>query len=313
MLARRMAMAGANADSNSSSADSNDKYGLDKIVSISNNPESIHMLVLETDEPHPETQERKGSFGEIFHSLFTEAGSQHEPPLNVTTSMHYIVDDPYNGQHGHVPTISQIPDSTHAILITGSMYDAHSNEAWVMQLLELLKELWTTRPQILFSGVCFGHQILSRLLGATVEPHPSGKWELAHTEMDLTPIGQKLFRTDDSKLSLHQMHQDQVTSTPSHETSSLLTEKQNVHVWASTSHTEIQGLYIRDRLFTSQGHLGFDEKMVHRQIEMREESGGIKDDKHAAEAKETAHLKHDGVVVAGAILRFFYGDDHDID
>ena len=72
-------------------------------------------------------------------------------------------------------------------------------------------------------------------------------------------------------------------------------------------------VYIRDRLFTTQGHLGFDEKMVHRQIEMRQESGGIKDDEHAAEAKETAHLEHDGKIVAGAILRFFHGDDHDVD
>lgn len=276
--------------------------------------EPVHMLILETDEPHPETKDRKGSFGDIFHELFTKAGSQHDPPLQVTTSMHYIVDDPNNGHNGHVPQISEIPDSVKAILITGSMYDAHGNDAWVLKLLGLLKELWTARPEILFSGVCFGHQILCRLLGAKVENHPSGKWELSHTEMKLSEIGQKLFRTKDSKLSLHQMHQDQVTSKPSAETSELLKDEK-VHVWASSEHTEIQGLYIRDRLFTSQGHLGFDEKMVHTQIEMREESGGIKgkEQERAAEAKEKAHLEHDGLVVAAAILRFFHGDDHDID
>ena len=281
--------------------------------SQSDKHEAVHMVVFETDDPHPETKERKGSFGEIFHSLFKEAGSKHDPPLDVTTSLHYIVDDPRNGHGGHVPDISEIPESTTSILITGSMYDAHGNDAWIMQLLELLKELWSSRPHILLSGVCFGHQILSRLLGAKVEPHPSGEWELAHTAMNLTPIGQKLFRTDDKILHLHQMHQDCVMSKPSLETTDLLKKGTNVHVWASTEHTEIQGLYIRDRLFTSQGHLGFDEKMVHRQIEMREESGGIKNEKHADEAKETAHLKHDGIVVAGAILRFFHGEDHDID
>ena len=282
---------------------------------ITDKTEAINILILETDEPHPETKDRKGSFGQIFHDLFSEAGSQHEPPLKVTTSMHYIVDDPDNDHHGQVPAASEIPDTTRAILITGSMYDAHGDDAWIMQLLDLLKELWNDRPDILFSGVCFGHQILSRLLGAKVEIHPSGQWELAHTDMKLTAIGQKLFRTKDNKLSLHQMHQDQVTSQPSSSTTDLLTKGQNVHVWASTSHTEIQGLYIRDRLFTSQGHLGFDEKMVHRQIEMRMESGGIsgKEEERAEEAKETAHLKHDGIVVAGAILRFFWGDDHDVD
>ncbi|KAF7509249.1 hypothetical protein GJ744_008143 [Endocarpon pusillum] len=224
--------------------------------------------------------------------------------------MHYIVDGPSNNHHGHVPSISEIPRSTCAILITGFIYDAHGNDAWILRLLDLLKELWTTRPKVLFSGVCFGHQLLSRLLGAHTEPTPGGRWELAHREMVLNPIGQKLFRTNTSKLSLHQMHQDQVTSVPSTSTTNLLSQGQKVHVWASTP---IQGLYIRDRLFTSQGHSGFDEKMVYRQIEMREENGGIKDNEHAAEAKETGHLKHDGVVVASAILPFFHGDDHDID
>lgn len=275
--------------------------------------ESINMLVLETDEPHPETADRKGSFGDIFHDLFTKAGAEHDPPLSVKTSMHYIVDDPDNDKHGNVPTASEIPKNVHAILITGSVYDAHGDDKWVLQLLDLLRELWKTRPDILFSGVCFGHQILSRTLGASVEPTPGGRWELAHTDMDLSPIGKQLFRTEDEKLSLHQMHQDQVTTVPSTETTDLLKGGQKVHVWASTEHTKIQGLYLRDRLFTSQGHLGFDEKMVHRQIEMRQDAGSVKDDEHAQEAKETAHMKHDGVVVAGAILRFFHGDDHDID
>lgn len=94
---------------------------------------------------------------------------------------------------------------------------------------------------------------------------------------------------------------------------SLLSPDDKVDVWAKSKHTKIQGLYIRERLFTSQGHLGFDEKMVHRQIQTRVESGGIEDEKQAEEAKETAHMKHDGNVVAGAILRFFHGDDKKID
>lgn len=281
--------------------------------SYTDSRESINMLVFETDEPHPETENRKGSFGDIFHDLFTKAGAEHDPPLSVRTSMHYIVDDPENGKHGHVPSATEIPKNVHAILITGSVYDAHGDDEWVLQLLELLKELWANRPDILFSGVCFGHQILCRTLGASVEPTPGGRWELAHTDMSLSPVGKKLFRTEDQKLSLHQMHQDQVTTVPSTETTDLLRKDQNVHVWASTEHTKIQGLYIRDRMFTTQGHLGFDEKMVHRQIEMRQDAGSVKDDEHAEEAKETAHMKHDGLVVAGAILRFFHGDDHNID
>lgn len=133
--------------------------------------------------------------------------------------------------------------------------------------------------------------------------------------MDLTSIGQKLFQTNDQTIAVHQMHQDQVKTVPSSETTDLLDPNMKCHIWASTEHTEIQGLYIRDRLFTSQGHLGFDETMVKRQIELRQEAGVIDGDdvKEVAYADETAHLRHDGVVVAAAIVRFFHGDDHDID
>lgn len=279
--------------------------------SLSN--EYVKMLVLETDDPHPDTLQEKGSFGEIFHSLFTEAGDKHDPPLKVDTDMHFVVDDPENDKNGHVPKLDEVPESIDAVLVTGSMYDAHSDEKWTLELLELLTSLWKSRPHMKFSGVCFGHQILSRMLGAQIEQTPGGKWELAHTEMDLTTVGQRLFRTSDSILNLHQMHQDQVTTVPSPEISGLVPKDRKVHVWASTPHTEIQGLYIRDRLFTSQGHLGFDEKMVRRQIEMREEVGSIEESETAARGKEKAHLKHDGLIVAAAIVRFFHGDDHDID
>lgn len=74
-------------------------------------------------------------------------------------------------------------------------------------------------------------------------------------------------------------------------------------------------MYIRGRLFTTQGHLGFDKEMVHRQIEMRLEAGSIdkeKDKEQLESAQRTAEWEHDGVVVAGAILRFFHGDDDEI-
>lgn len=271
------------------------------------------MLVLETDSPHPDIKDKKGGYSDILNSLFKVAGKEHDPPLKIETEMHYVVNDPENDHHGHVPQVSDIDPSIKAILITGSMYDAHGDNRWIKELLHFLRVLWIERKDMKFSGVCFGHQILSRALGAKVEQEPAGEWELAHTEMDLTSVGQKLFQTNDKTLSLHQMHQDQVTTVPSSSTTNLLSKDDHVKVWAGTEHTKIQGLYLKERLFTSQGHLGFDEEMVHREIEMRVESGGIEDKEIAEEGKDSAHLRHDGLVVAGAILRFFHGDDRNVE
>lgn len=108
------------------------------------------------------------------------------------------------------------------------------------------------------------------------------------------------------------MHQDQVFSPPTVETANgLLPEGTRVECWGHSEHTEVQGLYIQDRLFTTQAHLGFDEDMVKRQIGMRVESGGIQDREHADRRAETAHMEHDGLAVAAAILRLFQWDVDD--
>jgi GMP synthase-like glutamine amidotransferase len=104
------------------------------------------------------------------------------------------------------------------------------------------------------------------------------------------------------------MHQDYVVAAPSPESTSLLKPDTKVHVWGTSDHTGVQGVYIHERLFTSQGHLELDEKMVKRQLETRVKSGSLAED-HAEEATERAHWMHDGLLVAKAVLRFFHGDD----
>lgn len=152
------------------------------------------------------------------------------------------------------------------------------------------------------------------MLGAEVAPASTQDWELGHSRIDLSPIGKQLFRTDDSSVYLHQMHQDHVVAPPTPEQSNgLLQPGTRVDVWGHSSHTKVQGIYIQGRLFTTQAHLAFDEDMVKRQIQLRVDSGGIEDLDQADRAAETAHWKHDGDVVAAAILRFFHGDDDSIE
>ncbi|OLN80979.1 putative glutamine amidotransferase-like protein C13C5.04-like protein 3 [Colletotrichum chlorophyti] len=269
----------------------------------------VRMMVLETDEPHPDTHKTKGSFGEILHSHFQHAGASHDPPLGIDTDQVFVVED----KGGRVPKFEEF-DSYQGVLLTGSMYDAHGDNEWITKLLDVLKELWQRRPDLHLSGVCFGHQLLCRMLGAEVAPSASQDWELGHSRIDLSPVGKQLFRTDDDHIFLHQMHQDHVVAPPSHETSNgLLKPDTKVDVWGHSEHTQVQGIYVKGRLFTTQAHLAFDEEMVKRQIQMRVDSGGIKDLEHADQAAETADLEHDGDLVAAAILRFFHGDDDNIE
>jgi GMP synthase-like glutamine amidotransferase len=104
------------------------------------------------------------------------------------------------------------------------------------------------------------------------------------------------------------MHVDHVINAPSTETTDLLEKGTKVHVWGTSEHTGVQGVYIQKRLFTTQGHMEFDEALVKRQLQMRVDSGSVsKED--ANEAAESADWMHDGLLVAKAVLRFFHGDD----
>jgi len=92
------------------------------------------MLVLETDEVHPETEDRRGSFGDIFKKLFRTAGEKHDPPLAIETDMRFVVEP----KGGKIPTLDDF-EGFHAVLLTGSMFDAHGEDEWIMKLLDVLK------------------------------------------------------------------------------------------------------------------------------------------------------------------------------
>jgi len=93
------------------------------------------MLVLETDEPHPDTQEEKGSFGEILNELLAKAGEAHKPKLAIETAMQYIV----KPEGGSIPNKEEITDDIHAIIITGSEWDAHGDDPWIHELMDLIR------------------------------------------------------------------------------------------------------------------------------------------------------------------------------
>lgn len=99
----------------------------------SNSP-LVRLMVLETDKPHPDTASERGSFGQIVHHHFSKAGEAHHPPLAVETDQVFIVTE----QGGRMPKKEEF-EGYNGLLITGSMFDAHGNNQWILDLLTLLK------------------------------------------------------------------------------------------------------------------------------------------------------------------------------
>lgn len=62
---------------------------------------------------------------------------------------------------------------------------------WVNQLLHYLQEKLSQRSSKVI-GLCFGHQIIAKALGSSVEKSEKG-FETSNTHIQLSPEGQKLF------------------------------------------------------------------------------------------------------------------------
>ncbi|KAI8879684.1 class I glutamine amidotransferase-like protein [Backusella circina FSU 941] len=78
-----------------------------------------------------------------------------------------------------------------AIVLTGSKYDAHAEDAWTLKLIAFLKKVRETK-QVKMIGICYGHQVLLRALGG-VTGRSGKEWErinqFHHDAVSVLPPG----------------------------------------------------------------------------------------------------------------------------
>lgn len=155
----------------------------------------LRLLLLEADTPQPNINAKYGGYRGVFTALLTAAAKAMDPPRQLSdvasiTARNIVEElDPY-------PPLDEVD----AILITGSRHTAFDNDPWILKLVEYAKQAIDT-GRIRVVGVCFGHQIIGRAMGAPVGKSDKG-WEIAVTDVDLTDKGKDIFQLD-KMVSLH--------------------------------------------------------------------------------------------------------------
>ncbi|KAL9582703.1 MAG: hypothetical protein Q9212_003148 [Teloschistes hypoglaucus] len=170
-------------------------------------------------------------------------------------------------------------------------FDSFADIPWTNKLVDYVKEI-LAQDRVRLVGVCFGHQIIGRAMGARVGRNDSQGWEVSVTDVDLTAEGKELFDGKDV-LSIYQMHKDIVFDHP-----------HGVQPLGSTSRCKVQGMAVPRRVLTVQGHPEFTEEILVEILEVRHQQGVFGDEIYG-EAMGRVGRGHDGLLVGKKFVEFF--------
>ncbi|KAJ9300607.1 hypothetical protein DTO271G3_1771 [Paecilomyces variotii] len=249
----------------------------------------LRIAILETDTPLERTNKKYGGYGGVFEALLkASAKALGEPEkLDPETGLEITKWDVVH-RDDRYPNLDDID----AILMTGSRHNSFDNIPWINKLVEFVQKV-LAQDRVRIIGVCFGHQILGRALGAKVGRSDDG-WEISVCEMDLTEKGKELFGRD--KLRLQQMHRDIVFSYPP-----------NVIPLGSSPRCAVQGMYSPRRFISVQGHPEFTTEIISDILEARAKAG-IFAGEEFKDAMARVGNENDGLAVGVAFLKFLLED-----
>ncbi|EEP75820.1 conserved hypothetical protein [Uncinocarpus reesii 1704] len=147
----------------------------------------LRIALLECDEPLTNTKAKYGGYGGVFQALLHAAAAALEQPdkIDPNSGLQFSKWDVVH-QSDTYPNLEDID----AVLLTGAKYNSYDDTPWILKLVEFTKKV-LAQDRVRLIGICFGHQILGRALGAKVGPNDAG-WEVAVHDIDLTEQGKQL-------------------------------------------------------------------------------------------------------------------------
>lgn len=231
----------------------------------------MHVGLLACDEVAERFRPIAGGYRQMFERLLLP----HIPGLRLTR---------FDVQAGNVPADARACD---AWITTGSRASVYDDAPWIRSAETFVKKVADSdRP---FVGICFGHQLLARTLGAEVKRAPGG-WGVGVLPMHV--VREEEWMTPArSTVRMQYMHADQATESPNGAT--LLGE---------APHCPVAMFQCGPRLLGIEAHPEFPAAYARALIEDRRARIG---DQVAEDGLARVGAPTDSEVVGGWIARFF--------
>ncbi|KAI4268860.1 MAG: hypothetical protein L6R35_006721 [Caloplaca aegaea] len=266
----------------------------------------LRIAILECDTGLPKALAKYKRYGAISSALL-EAGAkeaaaaagllqQQQQQRTTKRELEIRIWDVVN-EAGKFPELGDVE----GVFLTGSKFDSFADVPWTNSLVAYVRKI-LAQDRVKLVGVCFGHQIVGRAMGAKVGRNEGGSgWEVSVTDVHLTTEGIKVFDEEGKKkkdvLTIYQMHRDIVFDYPA-----------GVQPLGSTEPCKVQGMFVPGRLFTVQGHPEFTEEILVEILEVRHQEGVFGDEMYK-DAMARVGRRHDGVMVGKRFIEFFLGEE----
>jgi len=251
------------------------------------------LLVLLCGPPVPAVLAKYGNYHDLYGNLFikvlaSDPSRLADWALEITS---------FNSVAEEYPD-DELVRSSDGLLIAGSGSSAYEKIPWIDRLTSYVAGLPELAPRLRLIGICFGHQIVARAFGSTVELNPAG-WEIGVREVELTEVGRALLaKGPAATIRIHQLHRDHVRQLPKNFTNLGSTHKCPVHGmvrFLSVDGNDAGRSGLADiSILTLQGHPEFNTDIVSKIIDLREDIG-ILSHELAEESRAYAREDHEGV------------------
>ncbi|KAF3191816.1 hypothetical protein TWF225_001031 [Orbilia oligospora] len=151
------------------------------------------LAVLECDQPLDHARIDLGGHTGVWSALFADAADAQGIPRDRIKVIGYNAEEglPTLDGSGNKDTGEERID---AVLVSGSRYNAWGDDAWIINLVEFVRECVEKKVPVI--GICFGHQVVGRALGAEVGRSENG-WEVAPTRLVVSEAGKGVFGKDE--------------------------------------------------------------------------------------------------------------------